>query len=117
MQSPLPLLFAVLLLIAAPALGEDGFISDVPDLPLMEGLEEVPEQSFVFDKPEGRIVETFAVGAVTQDAVVAFYRETLPQLGWAAIGPATYHRDNEQLVLAFTPARQGLIVRFTLSPL
>lgn len=117
MHSPLRLLMVLWLLAAAPALAQDGFMNDVPDLPLMEGLEEVPEQSIVFDKPEGRIVETFAVGTVTQDAVVAFYRETLPQLGWTAKGPATYHRGDEQLVLAFTPAREGLIVRFTLSPL
>lgn len=117
MQSPLRPLLVALLLFAAPAVAQDGFFSDVPDLPLMQGLEEVPEQSIVFDKPEGRIVETFAVGTVTQDAVIAFYRETLPQLGWTAQGPATYHRGDEQLVLAFTPAREGLIVRFTLSPL
>ncbi|MEX0921532.1 MAG: hypothetical protein WD489_00435 [Rhodovibrionaceae bacterium] len=122
MHSPHRLLLILWLLVAAPALAvsvqaDDGFISNVPDLPLMPGLEEVPEQAIVFDKPEGRIVETFAIGLVTQDAVIAFYRETLPQLGWTATGPASYKREGEQLVLAFTPGHDSLIVRFMLSPL
>lgn len=121
MQSPHRLLLILWLLLAAPALaapafGDDGFISTVPDLPLMPGLEEVPEQAIVFDKPEGRIVETFAIGLVTQDAVIAFYRETLPQLGWTATGPASYKREGEQLVMAFTPGHDSLIVRFMISP-
>ena len=36
----------------------------------------------VFDTPAGRIVEAVASGAVTRDEVLAFYAETLPQLGW-----------------------------------
>lgn len=109
------LVLCFLLSLASPAAAED-FLSVSPDLPVMEGLSEIEEEAFVFDKPEGRILEAYAIGAVTQDAVIAFYRETLPQLGWSAIGPASYVREGEMLVMSFTPGTSNLTVRFSLQP-
>ena len=108
-------LLSLLLIFAAPAAAQE-FLSVSPDLPLMTGLSEVEEEAVVFDKPEGRIVEAYAIGAVSQDAVIAFYRETLPQLGWAATGPASYVREGEALVMSFTPGTSSLTVRFSLQP-
>lgn len=114
---PLRFLAALLftLALSGAAVAEE-FLSEVPDLPLMDGLLEIAGESLVFDKPEGRIVEAYAAGSVTQDAVIAFYRETLPQLGWSAEGPASYLREGERLVLSFTPGVDSLTVRFSLSP-
>lgn len=109
------LFLSLLLILAGPAVAQE-FLSVSPDLPLMEGLGEIEEEAFVFDKPEGRILEAYAVGAVTQDAVIAFYRETLPQLGWTATGPASYLREGESLVMSFTPGTSSLTVRFSLHP-
>ena len=63
-----------------------GYIADVADLPLMDGLREVAQAGMAFDKPSGRIVEAYAHGAVMIQAVRRFYRETLPQLGWRTLG-------------------------------
>ena len=102
---------------AAPTRAQaQSYIAQVEDLPLMPGLAEIEGAGVVFDKPDGRIVEAFAQGEVGRDAVLAFYRKTLPQLGWRALGDAGYQRENETLSLDFLDGGGALIVRFTLVP-
>ena len=52
----------------------------IGDVPLAEGLQELPDAGFVFDKPQGRIVQLTAShqAGVTQQALMAFYRDSLP---------------------------------------
>jgi hypothetical protein len=92
------------------------FVAEIPDLPLMPGLEEVPDAAVVFDKPAGRIVEAYAEGAVTRAAVAAFYARTLPQLGWRALGPEGYSREGERLSVVLLGVDGDLVVRFTIEP-
>ena len=115
---------ALLVLSALPGMPESaraqnvGFVADVEDLPLMPGLSEIAGAGLVFDKPEGRIVEAYARGSLTPDAVLAFYRRSLPQLGWVAAGPAAYHREGERLDLEVLGQDTAgtVVVRFSLSP-
>jgi hypothetical protein len=95
-----------------------GFVADVEDLPLMPGLSEIAGAGLVFDKPEGRIVEAYARGSLTPEAVLAFYRRSLPQLGWVAAGSAAYHREGERLDLEVLGQDTAgtVVVRFSLSP-
>jgi hypothetical protein len=98
-----------------PATG--AFLSVIDDVPLMPGLTERTEAAVVFDKPEGRIVETEAAGRLSRAAVLKFYAASLPQLGWRARGDGRFLRDREELVLSFAGGGGGaLVVRFTLSP-
>jgi hypothetical protein len=114
----------VLLLALAGAVAADrvsaqageGYIAAIPDLPLMPGLTEVPERGLVFDKPGGRIVEAFAEGSMALRAVLAFYDETLPQLGWRREAPGAYLREGERLRLDLAPDAAGVTVHFRLSP-
>jgi hypothetical protein len=92
------------------------FVAGIDDLPLMQGLAEVPEAGVVFDKPSGRIVEAYAEGAVARAGVAAFYARTLPQLGWEARGGAQFVREGERLQLDYLGTDGELIVRFTLQP-
>ena len=62
------------------------------------------------------IVETFAAGAVTPQAVESFYAQTLPQLGWTASGAREFRREGEKLTLEITPGADATTVRFTLAP-
>lgn len=115
------LLVIGLALLTAPAQAQDsGFIEQVTDLPLMPGLSEVKDAGVVFDKPDGRIVEAYAEGDLKRDAVIGFYRDTLPQLGWtqakAAGAAATFRREGENLALDFLDGGGALVVRFTLTP-
>ena len=101
----------------APTRGQvQSYIAEVEDLPLMPGLAEVEGAGVIFDKPDGRIVEAYAQGEVGREAVLAFYRQTLPQLGWRATGAATFRREREALSLDFLDGGGALIVRFTLVP-
>ena len=110
--------FAGLLLLAAARDGaaENAFLGQVEDLPLMPGLVEVADAGVAFDKPAGRIVEAYAGGRVSPQAVLAFYRETLPQLGWRPVGPGSYRRGGEVLRLTATAAAGGATVHFSLAP-
>jgi hypothetical protein len=71
---------AILLLAAAPSglrapgippaqAAENAFVDGIDDLPLMPGLVGVGDQSVVFDKPDGRIVQAVATGRVRAAAV------------------------------------------------
>ena len=106
------------------ASGQNGFASVITDLPLMPSLIEDASQDMIFSAPIGRIVEVWAQGPVTAGQVDAFYDQSLPQLGWRAIGEGRFERDGELLRLdvADRPVRPGTgdiplaRVRFVLSP-
>lgn len=110
--------YVLLVLTAAlPALAEETrYLTEIEDLPLMPGLTEVDGAGLAFDKPSGRIVEAYARGTVSAAAVRAFYRDSLPQLGWQAAGEDLYLRDGEQLELQVQPDAPSLTLRFVLRP-
>lgn len=102
---------------AGQSQGGAAFLSVIDDVPLMPGLAERPDAAVVFDKPEGRIVETEATGRLARAEVLKFYAASLPQLGWRARGEGRFLRDREELALSFVSGPGGaLTVRFTLSP-
>jgi len=111
-------------LFALPAFAADVFVAGINDLPLMTGLRTLQGEGMMFDAPGGRVVEAWAEGAVTREAVLSFYRTTLPQLGWRASGPDLFRREGETLRLEFPAsgprgnraASGTLLIRFYLSP-
>jgi hypothetical protein len=98
------------------ALAAEGYVEGVEDLPLMPGLGSVGGAGLVFDVPEGRIVVGYALGAVSAESVIRFYAETLPQLGWTRQDDGSFVRDRDRLRFEMSGGRQGLTVRFTVSP-
>lgn len=97
----------------------DTFVSAIDDLPLMSGLVEDPDAAMVFDSPTGRIVEAFAQGDLRARDVLAFYAETLPQLGWRPSGAGVFRREREILTVEFPDGERDetpLTVRFALAP-
>ena len=104
------------------------FLRYVEDLPLAPGLVEDTSAITVFDKPNGRIVETRASGRLSSVAgVMTFYRETLPQLGWMDTAPASvaraarvvklrFVRASEMLSLSVAKDNGGVTVQFTITP-
>ena len=126
----LPAAFAALIL-ASPCLAGPGlvqaslvqslYVPGTEDVPLMPGLAADDASSLIFDKPQGRIVEAAARGAVTRAAVLAFYDESLPQLGWRRTNQKSaptksFERDGERLSLDFDGRDGNLQVAFTLAP-
>ena len=106
----------------SPVLARDAYLSLAPDIPLAPGLSEFDGGQVVFDKPEGRIVRIEAERLKTRgegDGVPAFYRETLPNLGWQLNGAdnstdnvLTFQRGGETLLITMQSER----VVFKLSP-
>ena len=100
--------------------GTGAFVTGMEDVPLMSDLQDVPEAAVIFDKPAGRLIEAYAEGNVETAAVIKFYRETLPQLGWsieAAKGATgVFFRESERLEIHVLEGTDRRTVRFVLSP-
>ena len=100
----------------------DEFSDLMGDVPLMEGLQEDINQRLVFDKSEGRIVETTAFGSVAINGVWDFYIATLPELGWQNIksnknkNSLLFSREGESLEIKFLKLKTVLEVKFSIHP-
>ena len=109
------------------------YVEGMGDVPVMPGLAPAEEAPLVFDKPAGRIAQSVMAGAMDRNAVLSFYNQTMPQLGWSrapqrAGGSASFLREGEELRLEFvepppaTAARATVqkaaatVVRFSLIP-
>lgn len=98
-----------------------GFFETLYDIPMMTGMEEIPEMALSFDKPNGRIAEVGAVAPNVSEAVIIdFYNTALFQMGWlpegARKGPYQYTREGETLSIFFDNSNASLVVRFVLEP-
>jgi hypothetical protein len=94
----------------APAWAQSSYFAAIEDLPVAPGMIE-GEGGFVFQGAEGRIVSVVAEGESEADAVRAFYRATLPALGWAenpGADPAEYVRGRERLTLTLSESEAGV---------
>lgn len=110
----------------AAAADSGPFVPGTTDVPVMPGLASAESEPLVFDKPGGRIVQAVLSGEVPRQAVLAFYDQTLPQLGWRRTADRVFVRDGEELRLEFQQTARkkaaqktedaGTAVRFTLTP-
>jgi hypothetical protein len=102
--------------VATAAADNAGFVAGVEDLPLMPGLTELSGSGYAFGSSNGRIVEAYATGDVSQQQVLDFYSSTLPQLGWEAATNRSYRRQGERLAIEFVKGTGPLTVHFTVTP-
>jgi hypothetical protein len=112
-------LVAIVLLLLCPALvaAAGTFLAGIEDVPVPPGFTENPTASMVFDSPTGRIIEAEAAGSLPREKVIAFYTDTLPQLGWTRISDAEYRSDTETLKITFDQSKKPLLaVHYTLTP-
>jgi hypothetical protein len=82
---------------AAP---KQAFLSILDDVPLPEGLGELPETFAAVEGPEGRILSVQVVGALDPAALTAYYEAALPALGFVR-GGQTFVRGRQRLSLTF----------------
>jgi len=115
-------LFAIALLsfliISAPVMAETArFFEALYDVPIMPGLRELPDQTMLFDKPDGRIASVVAASGVLKEGqIAAFYEDVLPQLGWKKTTENQYVREDSQLSMEIVRKDPLTAVHFTLSP-
>lgn len=78
------------------------FFEAIPDVPLMNGMQEMHDYIFVFDKPEGRIIETLArTDGISVVNIREYYAQTLPQLGWRSTNHDEFIREEEKLSMQY----------------
>lgn len=115
------ILLTVLMLIFVPLCvanaAKERFFEALYDVPIMDGMEEVPGEALLFDKPDGKIAS--ATGAVSDSSIQKvsdFYAQTLPQMGWKKTSPDQYVRGQDRLTIRFEQ-RPGITAAFfTLEP-
>ena len=111
---------AIFLLSIVPAPAAQ-FFETLYDVPVMDGLTEVPEMALSFDKPNGRIAEAAATSlSLSEDAIINFYKTSLFQMGWQfkeqALNHYIYHRESEELIIYVEKSDSSLLIRFLLQP-
>ena len=102
-------------LIGQPAKAETQQHRWAGDVPIMQGWQIEPELGFAFDSPNGRIVMIFASTSVDDNAIMAFYGQTLAQLGWTG-GAGNWVRNAEKLVIGKVQTARGTLWRLMLQP-
>lgn len=109
--------FILITLVLFPFSGgaqQPAFFETLYDVPVMEGIVEIPDMALNFDKPNGRIAQAGAkVGKHSNAKIQTFYARILPQLGWRKTGEGHYMREGESLVISF---ERDKIVKFLLKP-
>lgn len=105
-------------LLAMPVLAaEEHFFEALYDVPVMPGLEELPDQAMLFDKPDGRIASVVAASKTLGEADInRFYDETLQQMGWKKGGKNQYVRGSDRLSMDILKRPPLTVVHFTLEP-
>ena len=112
----LALLISSLGLISGVSHSGERFINGFNDVPLMLGMTEAIESNVVFDTVQGRILVSFARSRESKDKIIAFYEESLSQLGWQMKEDGRFVRGVEILNVDFFPDGEYLVVRFSLEP-
>ena len=92
------------------------FLTGFSDLPIMPGMQELPNANISFDTASGRIVEAFAKTGQTVERILSFYKNVLPQLGWRVEKDTMFVRDTEILIINLRKDRNSVIVQFSLEP-
>ena len=113
----LVVLFCVPLSEARAEQGPAQFFVSMQDMPLMPGLVELPDQAIVFDKPEGRIIESLVYADGLSFAEIRHYYESvLPQFGWSRIAQNAFERGDERLQMSFEGQEGESFLRMTVVP-
>lgn len=117
-------LFIICLMLAAPAMAMANsdaalrpvFSSVMSDLPIMPGLTEDTNSAIIFDKPDGRIIETRATGALPANIIDTFYNRALPALGWVPVADHTFFRSGEELTYTVITENGLSVLRLNVQP-
>ena len=59
------------------------FIEGLEDVPIMDGMTQITNDNISFGNEESRLIEAVLIGkSATFKSIKAFYKNTLPQMGW-----------------------------------
>lgn len=90
------------------------FVEGLEDVPLMDGLEQIPNDTLSFGNEESRLVDIALKGKKSFKDVEVFYKNTLLQMGWIYQGKRdntlVFEREGETLEIT-KDQENPLIVR------
>lgn len=93
------------------------FFQTLYDVPVMEGLSELPEMALSYDKADGRVASAAATYESKEISnVYTFYNKVLPEFGWMRQSEGVYARDGETLTITREWLGAGWLVTFALNP-
>lgn len=92
------------------------YSSVIDDLPLMTNMYELPDETFTFETPGGRIVESTATTRSKKQKITEYYLKALPELGWNTRDDMMFIRENEALTIKVEAGDNGSVVHFSLTP-
>lgn len=87
------------------AYGQATFLRGAPDVPIPAGATEMAASPVTLEGPAGRYTVSFVGAAVPWTDHMAFYRATLPELGWSLL-------EQSETALLFARGRDQLTIRF-----
>jgi len=118
--------FFALLIMAAGMLGfasvsaaaqDARFFSSLPDIPLMPGMEEIPDYTVAYDKAVGRFIESVArIDDASTAQVHHYYESSLPHLGWEKVSDQTFMREDEVLQYRIETLEDARYLKITVEP-
>lgn len=82
----------------------------------MRGMTETTENNVAFDTVHGRVLVSFAKSRESGEKILAFYKESLSQLGWKINRDGEFLRGEEILKIDFILDGDYLAIRFSLEP-
>ncbi len=106
-----------LLLMPISTQAQTVFFQTLYDVPVMNGLSELPEMALSYDKMEGRVASATATYESKDiSEVYAFYNKVLPEFGWSRQAEGVYVREGEILTISRDWMDEGWLVTFSLNP-
>lgn len=117
-------LFSVVLslfLLTAASSAKAVFVEGLEDIPIPDGLHQVDNGNLSFGNEEIRLIEAYLTSKyLTFGDILAFYKETLPQMGWQTRKRShqklMYDRDGEVLEIT-KESENPLVIRLTVKSL
>jgi hypothetical protein len=95
------------------------FVQGSEDIPLIDGMEKVFDESLGFDSSSGSIMSSTYETKNNLEEVKKFYLETLPQMGWKSSkkknAKVFFKRENEELEIETIKEGEKNLVKFFIS--
>lgn len=95
------------------------FVQGSEDIPLLVGMNKMLDESLGFDSDSGSIMASSYETKIDLEKVHAFYKKTLPQMGWkltkSDMAKLSFKREKEKLEIELVNHNGKDIVRFFIS--
>lgn len=110
-------IYVLLMFLFLPNLSTAAFIEGLEDVPVMDGLHQIQNDSIAFGNEESRLVEAVLTSeSANFHQVENFYINTLPQMGWIYQGKResslVFEREGETIEI-IKEQKKPLLVRIT----